>query len=60
MPFEIAAAPELRETSVSGLFLQKSRCSSKASDKNPLSLRLQPSGPGIQEAARGLKARFPY
>ena len=48
MSFEIAAAPELREAAASGLFLQRSRCSSKASDKNPLSFRLQPSGPGIQ------------
>ena len=26
MPLEIAAAPELRETAASGLFLQRSRC----------------------------------
>ena len=35
MPLEIAAAPELRETVASGLFLQRSRSSSKASDKSP-------------------------
>ena len=60
MSDEIAAAPKLPEAAASGLFLQRSRSSSKASNKNPLSLRLQPSGPGIQEAARGLKTRCPY